>query len=237
MSDDDRMPEKLRDRLGSSDGRHLFVPSHFDFSDSRGILDFIHHTPLAQIVCLHRGEIRITATPLLHEAALDDGGHCFIGHLARRNPQSRAIREGADGTAVIQGPDAYISPRWNVENPGLPTWSYVDVQLRGRFEPLEDEADRRWVLDRTIAHMERHADTPWHLDDAPPELVATLLGHIVAFRFRVHDMQGVQRLNQNRKPVDKQGIVAGLLSCGDPGSTRIAALMAAAMTEQPERRD
>lgn len=236
MSDEHGMPASLRERLGASVGRNLFVPSHFDFPDSAGILDFVARHPLAQIVSPHRGDLRVTATPLIHDKPLDGGEtgpqHQFLGHLARRNPHSATIRAGTAGVAVLTGPDAYISPRWNVEGPSLPTWSYVAVQLRGVIEPVEGEAATREVLERTIAHMERGAERPWTLDDAPEQLVDTLIRHIVAFRFRVHDMQGIRRLNQNRKPVDREGIVRGLLETGDPGAAQIAALMQAAIEEQ-----
>jgi len=47
----------------------------------------------------------------------------------------------------------------------------------------------------------------------------------VAFRFRVRDVQGVKRLNQNRQPADRAGIIEGLRASGAAGAVQIAELM------------
>lgn len=222
------LPDELLARLGASTGRALFVPSHFDLSDRAGILDFIARRPMAQIVSLLDGDIRITAAPLLHDPEADGGDASevhFIGHIARRNPHAEALLSGGPGVALVQGPDAYISPRWAPETRILPTWSYVSVQLRGDFEAIRGRPATQAVLARTIARMERDLPEPWSLDEAPPELVASLLPHIVAFRFRVTEMQGIRRLNQNRKPTDRRGIIQGLRQRDDAGAQQIAKLM------------
>jgi transcriptional regulator len=147
--------------------------------------------------------------------------------MARRNPHAGLVRQGAAAVAIFLGPNAYISPRWNTETPSLPTWSYVSVQARGVFEPVEDLDQTRDVLERTLAHLERDAAEPWRLEHAPPDLVAALIGHIAAFRFHVHDLQGIRRLNQNRKHPDRLGIIQGLRESGDAGALHIADLMEA----------
>lgn len=226
MSDDVEIPESLLQRIGVDAGRHLFVPEHFTFAAEPALLDFVRRHPLGQMVSAGDGGLRATAAALIVGEDHGEPG-MLLGHLARRNPHAGLVRRGAHAVIVFQGANAYISPRWNRENPSLPTWSYEAVQVRGTFEAFEAPSDARWVLEQTIGHMERDATQPWRLEEAPPELVATLLEHIVAFRFRVTDMQGIRRLNQNRRPADRQGIIDGLRATGAPGAVQIAALMAA----------
>ena len=219
------IPDSLLARIGIDHGRRLFVPAHFELAEE-GLLEFIRRHPLGQMVSAGADGLRATAAALI---VGDDHGEpgTLLGHLARRNPHAELVRGGADAVIIFQGANAYISPRWNRENPSLPTWSYESVQVRGRFEPFRTREAARNVLERTITHMEQGADRPWRLDDAPPELVATLLEHIVAFRFRVDDVQGIRRLNQNRKRADRLGIIDGLRATGAPGALQIASLMEA----------
>jgi len=223
------IPDSLLERIGHDHGRHLFVPSHYDFDDPAALAAFIGEHPLGQMVSSDGEQLRATAAALIVAArdadSAEDAPFELLGHLARRNPHADLVQDGAPAVIVFQGPNSYVSPRWNRENPSLPTWSYLAVQVRGRFEPFTDLDTTRRVLERTIAHMERHAESPWRLDDAPPELVEKLIRHIVAFRFRVRDVQGVKRLNQNRQPADRAGIIEGLRASGAAGAVQIAELM------------
>jgi len=223
------IPDDLLERIGRDHGRHLFVPSHYDFDDPEGLAAFVRDYPLGQMFSSDGTELRATAAAFLVTAPADAPANVafdLLGHLARRNPHADLVQDGATAVIVFQGPSSYVSPRWNRENPSLPTWSYLAVQVRGRFEPFTDLDATRSVLERTIAHMEREAEPPWRLEDAPPELVDKLIRHIVAFRFRVADVQGVARLNQNRQPADRAGIIDGLRATGAPGALQIAELMA-----------
>lgn len=222
------IPDSLLERIGHDHGRHVFVPSHYDFDEPRELAEFIGEHPLGQMVSGDGAALRGTAAALIVTDADDGAPFHLLGHLARRNPHADLVQDGANAMVIFQGPNAYVSPRWNRANPSLPTWSYVAVQVRGTFEPYRDLDATRRVLERTIAHMERSAERPWRLDDAPPELVDTLLRHIVAFRLRIDDVQGVKRLNQNRQPADRDGIIDGLRATGAPGALAIAALMAQA---------
>jgi len=172
------IPDTLLERIGHDHGRHLFVPSHYDFDDPAALAAFIGEHPLGQMVSSDGEQLRATAAALIVAApdadSAEDAPFELLRHLARRNPHADLVQDGAPAVIVFQGPNGYVSPRWNRENPSLPTWSYLAVQVRGRFEPFTDLDTTRRVLERTIAHMERHAESPWRLDDAPPELVEKL---------------------------------------------------------------
>jgi transcriptional regulator len=238
MSGDQPIPEDLLKRIGTVSGRRLFVPIHFDFADEAGLLELIDQHPLAQLVSADGDDLRATAAALIHDGGRNPREPAqpigLMGHLAQRNPHAALVRRGARAVAIFQGPNAYISPRWSRESPSLPTWSYVAVQARGVFEPIDDLAGTREVLERTITRMERAAERPWRLEDATPELVDTLIRHIVAFRFRVDDLQGIKRLNQNRRDADRLGIIDGLREGGADGALQIAALMELECCRRPD---
>ena len=236
-----KLSDELLSRIGHDVGRALFVPRHFEFGDLTELLAFIETNPLAHFTSVHDGNIRQTAAPIIagRTRTSTDGQSPtreFVGHMARRNTQTEAIHRGETAVALITGPDAYISPRWSIETRTLPTWSYVSVQLRGQFEAVDSLADTRQILVDTIARMEDGAERAWSLNDAKPELVEMLLEHILAFRFHVSDIQGIQRLNQNKSLADRRGIVDGLRRSDKPGAHRIADLMQT-LIDEPSRMD
>ncbi len=239
MPSNTKEPDPFVERVGVDSGRKLFVPKHFEFAEEREILAFIAANPFAHLVSAEEDGVRLTGAPIIYRRDINEEDskfkYEFIGHLAKRNPQADAILDGIDVVALIQGPNAYISPRWNVENASLPTWSYVSVQVRGVAKGLTKLDETREVLEQTISHMERYADAPWRLEDAPEKLVELLIHHILAFRFKVTDLQGIRRLNQNRPKVDRHGIVEGLQSSENSGARQIAELMQVKLDENDHK--
>ena len=56
-------------------------------------------------------------------------------HVARANPQWRALPENPEALVIFQGSDHYVSPSWYATKREtgkvVPTWNYVMVQARG----------------------------------------------------------------------------------------------------------
>jgi transcriptional regulator len=51
---------------------------------------------------------------------------------------------------------------------------------------------------------------PWTLDKVKPSTLATLIGHIVAFRIEITRIEGKRKLNQNRRAADRAGVIRAL---------------------------
>ena len=216
-------------RDASNVGVKSFIPSYYRFNTRQQLLGMIAERPLAQVTSVSRDEVMASATPLFH--CLRDGEESFFGHLAKRNPHASVLRDKQPVLALFVGPDAYISPRWFQEHWTVPTWNYVSVQLRGELSVVTDRVDTWDILNRTIQRMENSpqfdSDTaPWSLNDAPGELVERLSEMVVAFRIRNCHLEGVQRLCQDKSPVDFRSIREGLSEQLRPGSQEIARLMA-----------
>jgi len=215
--------------LGPDAGQRAFAPAHFAYDDHASIRKLIADYPLAQICTARDGELRATAAPLFHRPDADGGGLEFFGHIARRNPHVAAIEAGAEALCLFTGPDAYISPHWFEVSRSVSTWSYVAAQLRGRFEPVTDRADTLAILRQSIDRMEAHVhpegEGRWSLDDADPDRVDYLLEGVMAFRFRGESLEGVTRLNQDKKPQDRESIARGLDRSLQAGARGVARLM------------
>ncbi|MGH6986600.1 MAG: FMN-binding negative transcriptional regulator [Caulobacteraceae bacterium] len=152
----------------------------------------------------------------------------LVGHLARRNPHAEALAPGAKALAAFLGPHAYITPRWYLERPEVPTWDYVAAQARGTLEPIDEEAAQRAILDRIVEEMERGAAEPWRLEKAPIGRIEQLLPLIRSFRIEVESLEGSEKLSQNHPASDRRRVVEGLRVRGQPGDGPIASLIEAA---------
>ena len=128
---------------------------------------------------------------------LDETGDTADLHLVRSNPIARL--GAVDAVIAVTGPDGYVSPDWYEVPDQVPTWNYVAVHLRGRLEPLPHETMRD-MLDRQSAHFEDqlHPKRPWTTDKMTPEVLDRMMRQILPFRFRVEDVQGTWKLNQNK---------------------------------------
>ena len=160
---------------------------------------------------------RVAHTPLLSSG---DGAVQF--HLARGNALTRWL-DGANALALVNGPDAYISPAWYSDQAQVPTWNYVAVELEGRVRRMTDEG----LLGLLEALSDRHEGrvnpaAPWTLDKVPPAALQRLLGGITGFELEIAAWRPTFKLSQN-KPADERSRVAdGLEQSGAPA---LAALM------------
>lgn len=172
---------------------------------ARDPLSIVRNHPFATVI---GPDLQATAAPVVFERK--DEASPLIGHLASRNPHAQAMTDGAPVLAVFAGPHAYISPRWYLETPEVPTWDYIAAHVRGRLEMTPDAEDKLAVLRRTAECVEAGFDNPWTLDDAPEGRVAFLLPMITAFRIHVDRIDAVEKLSQRQPAGDRRRIAAGL---------------------------
>lgn len=130
-------------------------------------------------------------------------------HLTRSNPIARA----GSGPAVLSilGPESYISPDWYGAEDQVPTWNYVAVHLRGRFEPLPPETLRPMLDDLSAAFEALLAPkAPWTSAKMSDGAMERLMRMILPFRLVIETVDGTWKLGQNKTPDQRAGAIAGL---------------------------
>ncbi|KAJ6085875.1 FMN-binding split barrel-related protein [Penicillium sp. IBT 16267x] len=187
------------------------------------------------------------------------------GHIARANPQSKAIIEAVtefraqpsadqsqsesqkNGTGdilpeevmiVFTSPvDHYITPNFytqgKVSGKVAPTWNYAAVQVYGRAHIYHDSKDEGTgeFLHQQLTDLARLGEegvmgfrdedgdksaqsegqhSPWKIDDAPKEYIATLKKNIVGMRIEITRIEGRFKVSQERPVNDRSGVVKGL---------------------------
>jgi len=160
---------------------------------------------------------RVAHVPLV---STGDGAVHF--HLANGNALTRHIA-GSIALAVVNGPDAYVSPRWYADKGQVPTWNYVALELEGPVRQMDDDG-LHGLLE---AIGERHeariaAGTPWRPEDVPADLWSKLAKGISGFELEVRAWRPTFKLSQNKPPEERHRVAEALEANGSPG---LAALM------------
>jgi len=219
----------------------MYQPAHgrFRVADPRALL--LELLAVAPVTLVTHGPdgFRASILPMLfHPEPARDGS--LRGHLARGNPQWREIEAmaGAPAIALLDGPDAYVSPAWYEEKRRtgrvVPTWNYVAVQVHGTLTLHPEPAWLRPHVAELVARHESGRPDPWSLDDAPDDYVGTELRAIVGLELRIDRIEAKRKLSQNRSAADVEGAIAGLAG-GSPGEQAVADEMRRDATER--RRD
>ena len=166
-----------------------------------------------------------TATPTATHVPMllaPDGGAfgTLHFHLARANPQWRAVTQGAPALAIFPGPDGYISPSWYASKAEhgrvVPTWNYVTVHAEGTLEIFEDPEQLGALVTRLTAHHETSRPAPWQVSDAPKSYTDAMLRAIVGVAMKITSLQGAWKLGQNKNQADRASLLAGFADAGTP---------------------
>ena len=157
-----------------------------------------------------------------HVPIVSTGDGALHFHLARGNALTRHIA-GNTALAVLNGPDAYVSPRWYSDRGQVPTWNYVALELEGPVRQM-DEDGLTGLLETIGERQEARitAGEPWRPEQVPAELWDKLARGIVGFELEVRAWRPTFKLSQN-KPAEERLRVADALEAN--GSPAIAALM------------
>ena len=160
---------------------------------------------------------RVAHVPLV---STGDGALHF--HLSLANALTRHVA-GANALAVVNGPDAYVSPRWYAERGQVPTWNYVALELKGPVRRMDEDGLNGLLEDIGERQEARIASgTPWRPEEVDRGYWIKLAKGIVGFEMEVRAWRPTFKLSQN-KPAAERARIADALEAN--GSVAIAALM------------
>jgi transcriptional regulator len=217
----------------------VYLPHHFAVTDAAWIGAFVDAAATATLVTFDGAKPVATLLPVIWdrpaESADDSDAPAawgrLLGHIAVANDQWQTAAPGAEGLAIVTGPEAYVSPSWYESKARhgrvVPTWNYEAVHLTG---PVAFHRDPQWLRGLVTRLTQRHEagrEHPWAVSDAPPEYVDGQLRAIVGVELIVRSVEAKRKLSQNRSEPDRAGVVAGLRGMAGGGPAAIADLMAA----------
>lgn len=153
---------------------------------------------------------RVAHTPLL----MTEGGAVQF-HLARSNALARHL-DGATALIVVNGPDAYVSPRWYDDRNTVPTWDYVALELEGPVRRMDDDGLEAFLHAAITRHETRLGGEPWRAEESSETMWAGLFRGIVGFELTVAARRPTYKLSQNKPPETRARIADGLTEAGSP---------------------
>lgn len=206
----------------------MYIPSHFEEIRIEILHDLIRSYPLAVLVTMSSGGLNANHIPL-HLSAEPGGKGILRGHVARANPIWSDLVEGVEALAIFQGPNSYISPSWypakQEHGKVVPTWNYTAVHAYGTLRIIDDAAWLRSQLEMLTSQHEAAFDTPWTVDDAPPEFIDRMLGAIVGIEIVITRLSGKWKISQNQPPANREGVILGLQENGSDRAMDMAELV------------
>ena len=204
----------------------MFVPKHYQERDPATLFAALRTNAFATIISASAdGAPAATWIPFLIEGTAQHP--VIFGHMARANDQWRSWSAATPLLALFQGPHHYISPSWYSDEPNVPTWNYVAVQVRGRPRMLDDAAEVEAMLDRLVAQFESEREPRWELAAQPAAYRAGQAAGIVGFELLIEELSGAWKLSQRDSVGDREGAIAGLREAAGDDALAIARLMGA----------
>lgn len=163
---------------------------------------------------------RVAHTPLV---STGDGAVHF--HLARGNALTRWL-DGATALVTINGPDAYVSPRWYTDRATVPTWNYIALELEGRVRRMDADGLEALLHALIERHEARIEGERWRAEETPPDVWNKLFGGIVGFEIEVQAWRPTIKLSQNKSAEDRLTIARGLEGSGAPALAQLIRTLA-----------
>ncbi len=209
-----------------------YVPRHFEERQLGVLHDAIRANPFGTIVTQGPDGLIASHVPFVLDE--DDGeSGTLLFHLAKANPQWRAVRPETEALAIFLGPHAYVSPTsyptQRETGKVVPTWNYIAVHAYGPLEVYDDPDGLQAFVTRLTAIHERASAEPWSPSDAPADFIETQLKGIVGLRMPIRRILGKWKVGQNRPEADRRGAIAALENSEFPSDRATAKAMRAAL--------
>ncbi len=200
----------------------MYVPKAFAVDDLVQLQDFMEEFNFATVVTQRDGELTASHIPFLLDRSVEPCG-VLRAHVAIRNPQLEDFRSGCRALVIFQGPHTYVSPSWYVKPENVPTWNYTVVHAYGAPQILDREAMVA-LLKGLVGKHESSFQKPWDFDPGDP-FIQKQMPEIAGFEIKIQKLQGKFKLNQNRAPADRAGVIEALSVSEDPLQQAVAGLM------------
>ncbi|HTF81658.1 MAG TPA: FMN-binding negative transcriptional regulator [Cytophagales bacterium] len=197
----------------------MYIPSHFLASDREEIISFMKRYNFASIITAPGGCPTATHLPFV---IVERGAELvLISHFAKANPQWKDI-ETSQCLVIFAEPHAYISPIHYDKELNVPTWNYIAIHAYGLGQIIHDTAKALEIMELSIDAFDSTYRAQW--ERLPQDYKLKMIQGIVAFEIVIKDLQGKNKLSQNKSEVERERIITSL-SKGSAQEQQIAEYM------------
>jgi transcriptional regulator len=195
----------------------MYISKLNQVSDKSQIVSFMKRFSFATIVSTIDEVPQATHLPFT--VMYEDGIITLNAHFAKANPQWKNI-EGQKALVIFAEPHAYISPKHYDKSESVPTWNYYAVHAYGDCTLVKDRSNAVRSLEDMIVAYEADYKPQW--DSLADNYKDKMLNGIVAFTMTVTEIQGSQKMSQN-KTVEEQERIISTLKASDESTVNAMA--------------
>lgn len=126
----------------------------------------------------------------------------LLAHMSRANEQWKYF--GEEVLVIFSEPHAYVSPSLYQKVENVPTWNYISVHAYGKISIIDQPDKQLGLLEKQMQSFDPGYLKQWAV--ISPEYKDALRKGIVAFEIIVTDLQGKEKLSQNKTEADRQNV-------------------------------
>lgn len=205
----------------------MYIPPHYQSHDRAALLAFMRRYSFATLVTQVDGRPFATHLPFV---VREEGEQLFLGaHVSKANPHWKTLTE-QPVLVIFAEPHAYVSPSHYDRVQNVPTWNYIAVHAYGRAALLPDLNASLAALEAMIDQYEPAYRAQW--EGLPMEYKTKMAAGIVAFDIRVEELQGKEKLSQNKTDAERARIAETFAQSEDAQARALAGYMAAGEAEE-----
>lgn len=195
----------------------MYTPHHFRFRSDAGKIAFMKQNSFATMINIKDHIPIATQLPFV----IDDSGDQLVlcAHMAKANEQVRYM-ENSTTLVIFSGPHAYISPAHYEKAENVPTWDYISVHAYGQAQMIQEEEAKAKMLEDMIRFYEADYLAQW--ESLPGKYRQGMMSGITGIRIGITELQGQQKLSQNRSQAEQQSIISHLSQSGLSTESAIA---------------
>lgn len=185
------------------------------------VISFMQQHAFVTLICNDGTQTAVTQIPVLIETNGDE--ITLRGHIMRKTDHHKAIEQNKEVLVLFQGPHCYVSSSWYTEKMGA-TWNYQTIHARGTVGTLSDEETIE-LLRALTEKYEAPQESPLLMHNLPEGYAEGLVKAIAGLEIKLHDIQPIFKLSQNRDDESYITIVNHLLKTDDTDAHKVAAEM------------
>lgn len=202
----------------------MYVPRHFANENVDGLRELIGDNALGALVTEIDGTLEATHVPCVLDPLR--GRHSALRfHLAAANPICGVLDGDREILLIFTGPQTYVSPDWYATQQQVPTWNYTAVHAYGKPTRLSDPALCDLLDALSTVNESRLPKKAWTTDKVPAALYEKMRKAIRGYHMPISRMQGKWKINQNRTPADRLGVIENLRTLAEPSQLAVADVM------------
>ena len=199
----------------------MYTPNYFKIENRQEAIDFIKRFSFGTLITIEDGLPIASHIPFTLRT--DGDKQVLTSHIAIANSQCKTLLAGK-ALAIFTEPHAYISPSHYEKELNVPTWNYVAVHAYGNVTIIEDEQAKLAMLkDMITFYNDVKYLEQW--ETLPMDFKLKMIKGLVGFDITVDDLQGKQKLSQNRTDTEQRNIIADFGESTDTNEREIAAYM------------